>query len=99
MPDSEIRDRVVQLYQDGVRLSKITEQTGVPQPTIYFLLQQAGVEPSRTGTRRARPAERDEMAASLAWAMDRISALEAELQEVREQWAVHSQSCGRPNAQ
>lgn len=45
--DERTKRRVVQLYQQGKKTAEITEATGVGRSSIYFLLQQAGVRPSR----------------------------------------------------
>lgn len=47
MEDST-KDEVVRLYQAGVKTQDITDQTGVPRPTIYWILNERGVRPSRT---------------------------------------------------
>ena len=46
--DDTTKDEVVALYRQGVKTSDITDQTGVPRPTIYWILEQRGVRPSRT---------------------------------------------------
>lgn len=46
--DDQIKDRVVELYRAGTKTADITEQTGVPRPTIYWILNERGVRPSRT---------------------------------------------------
>jgi orotate phosphoribosyltransferase-like protein len=51
--DDAIKDQVVDLYKQGTKTDEITAQTGVPRPTIYWILEQRGVKPSRT--RKAAP--------------------------------------------
>lgn len=46
--DDELKDQVVELYKAGTKTADITEQTGVPRPTIYWILNERGVRPSRT---------------------------------------------------
>lgn len=44
----ETRKRVINLYKAGTTTAAITEQTGVTRGTIYWILEQAGVEKNRT---------------------------------------------------
>ena len=46
--DDSTKDQVVDLYKQGVKTQQITEQTGVARPTIYWILNERGVRPSRT---------------------------------------------------
>ena len=46
--DDQIKDKVVELYKQGVKTQEITNQTGVERPTIYWILNERGVRPSRT---------------------------------------------------
>ena len=51
MPDRditpEVEDRVVEMYRSAAKTSEITAETGVPRPTIYWILQKRGITPSR----------------------------------------------------
>jgi len=51
--DDATKDQVVDLYKAGTKTEEITHITGVPRPTIYWILEQRGIKPSRT--RRAAP--------------------------------------------
>lgn len=44
----ETKDRVVALYNEGIKIDDITAETGVRRPTIYFILKQRGLRPTRT---------------------------------------------------
>lgn len=47
LPD-KVRAQVIKLYQAGMTTAKITEQTGVARGTLYWILDQAGIEKNRT---------------------------------------------------
>lgn len=46
--DDQTKDQVVAMYLAGTKTADITKQTGVPRPTIYWILNERGVRPSRT---------------------------------------------------
>lgn len=46
-PEPTPRERVVAMYKAGVKLTEITRETGVPRGTIYYLLKEEGINPSR----------------------------------------------------
>lgn len=72
----DVAKRVVEMYvEQGAKLAAITEETGVPRSTIYWILQRAGVDPQRQGTRRATPADSVVAVDALKWAMERIEDL------------------------
>lgn len=77
--DDAIKDRVVDLYKAGVKTAEITEQTGVPRPTIYWILNERGVRPSRT-KRTSEGVTVDQVLLRLEAAERRIGFLEAELE-------------------
>lgn len=76
--DDAIKDRVVDLYKAGVKTAEITEQTGVPRPTIYWILNERGVRPSRT-KRQAEGVTVDQVLLRLESAERKVGFLEAEL--------------------
>lgn len=64
IPTEDAHERVIELYQANVTLDQITEQTGVPRSTIYYILDKNGVEPNRRRP-AARSATLDEADAAL----------------------------------
>lgn len=76
--DDAIKDRVVDLYKAGVKTAEITEETGVPRPTIYWILNERGVRPSRT-KRQAEGVTVDQVLLRLESAERKVGFLEAEL--------------------
>jgi transposase-like protein len=73
-PD-ETRQKVVEMYLDGKKLSVICGETGVPRPSVYWILHQAGVQPNRQ-SRTRELAER--VAAPATELLDRL--MEAQIQ-------------------
>jgi hypothetical protein len=53
--DSATRAKIVVLYRSGKPVAEITERTGAPRSTIYYVLRQVGVSPNRQGPSSARP--------------------------------------------
>lgn len=45
--DDDARDQAVDLYRRGTPLRKITEQTGLSQPALYYELEKRGMRPRR----------------------------------------------------
>lgn len=78
----EVAAKVVQMYEDGAKLKDITEATGVPRSSIYWLLQKAGADPNRQGTRRA-VGDNEAVRASLQWAMRRIEEQAEEIGQLK----------------
>jgi hypothetical protein len=58
---SEQGDRVAALYSGGARLDDIVTETGVPRATIYWMLRQRGLRPSRQTPSRGLPADPSDM--------------------------------------
>lgn len=80
MPISdEMKDKVVALYKQGAKTQEITDQTGVPRPTIYWVLEQRGVKPSRN-----RPAAPE---VNVDQVLERLSAAEREIGRLQEMLA------------
>jgi orotate phosphoribosyltransferase-like protein len=78
--DDTTKDEVVRLYKAGVKTHEITDQTGVPRPTIYWILNERGVRPSRTKAKAAEGIDVAQVLAQLAAAEREVGRLEAELQ-------------------
>ena len=76
--DDAIKDLVVDLYKAGVKTAEITKETGVPRPTIYWILNERGVRPSRT-KRQPEGVTVDQVLVRLESAERKIGFLEAEL--------------------
>lgn len=54
IPD-EIREQIIDLYREGARTADITAVTGIARSSIYSVLHQEGVKPTRkSGPRRPR---------------------------------------------
>lgn len=49
--DDATKDQVCDLYKVGTKLGDITAQTGVPRPSIFWILEQRGIKPNRTKQR------------------------------------------------
>lgn len=80
----ETAAEVIRLYVDeGAKLAEITDKTGVPRSSIYWILQKAGTDPNRQGTRRAS----DSTGESLRWAMERVEELAAENGRLKQELA------------
>jgi transposase-like protein len=48
--DEATRQRVVEMYKAGAKMDAIERETGVPRPTVYLILEEKGVGPSRLPT-------------------------------------------------
>ena len=83
--DPSMKERAIQLYREGSKTDEITRMTGVSRSTLYYLLQAEGETPDRLPRRRASdgPPPHDDPEL-LAWALDRIGALEAEVAVLKE---------------
>jgi len=46
--DENTRDAVVELYVSGTKIDDIVAETDVKRPTIYYILRQRGLRPTRT---------------------------------------------------
>lgn len=77
--DDTTKDEVVRLYKAGTKTQEITDQTGVPRPTIYWILNERGVRPSRTKAKAAEGIDVGQVLAQLAAAEREIGRLQAEL--------------------
>lgn len=84
--DPKTRERVIKLYREGKKTAAITEATGVPRSTIYYLLDQEGITPRRIGG--PRTTEKPPLDASdkemLEWAVARITELDKEVGSLRD---------------
>jgi transposase len=75
--DEASRQRILDLYQAGdLTIGQIAQEVGRSSSTIYYVLDRAGVKRSRLGRRTPEPKNE-----TLAWALERIRVLEAEVQE------------------
>ncbi len=86
--DDDQLERAIALYKSGVKVTKITEETGVPRPALYHHLQRVGLEPSRTrealrGTRRTQ-VRKDEAADAFAYAMQKVEEQAVEIARLRD---------------
>ena len=77
--DDATRSRVVEIYQQGAKMDAIEEETGVPRSTVYLILGEAGVGPSRLPS----IAKRGEGASGLAFVMERLLETNTELTQAR----------------
>ena len=92
IPD-DVRRRVVEMYQAEERVSDIQRELGLPRGTVYYLLDQEGIQPNRQA--RAESAERHPAGRKLDTPVDydlivdllqrRVHELEAELESVNSQ--------------
>jgi orotate phosphoribosyltransferase-like protein len=74
--DDALKDRVVELYKAGAKTADITEETGVPRPTIYWILNERGVRPSRT--------KRQAEGVDVAQVLEQLAAAEREIGRLTE---------------
>jgi hypothetical protein len=82
-PNTEkIHDQVVKMYKAGERLSDITDKTGVPRPTVYWILQKRGIRPSRTKP-MGEEITTSEVLEQLAAANREIGKLQAEIERLK----------------
>lgn len=79
--DQDTRTKVVEMYLAGQKTAAITEETGVPRSTIYWILQQQGVQPQRLGKRA--PAASEQARETLEWCMTRILDQERQIATLR----------------
>jgi orotate phosphoribosyltransferase-like protein len=77
--DDTLKDKVIELYKAGTKTAEITEQTGVPRPTIYWILNERGVRPSRT-KRQTEGVDVGQVLEQLAATERRVGQLEEQLQ-------------------
>lgn len=77
--DDATKDEVINLYKAGVKTQEITDKTGVPRPTIYWILNERGVRPSRT----KRVAE----GVDVGQVLEQLAAAEREIGRLTEQVA------------
>lgn len=76
------KDRVVEMYQAGARTVDIEKETGVPRPSIYMILRQQGISPSRQKARVPMNLTIDQLLEQLA-ARDRtIGRLQARIEDL-----------------
>lgn len=80
--DDDLKDKVVDLYKSGTKTAEITEQTGVPRPTIYWILNERGIRPSRT-KRAPQGVDQDQLLERLAAAEREVGRLTELLQRER----------------
>lgn len=76
IPD-ETKRQVADLYTQGVKVTDIEEQTGLPRPTIYYVLRNQGLRPSRTARGAADATTPADMLADLAALERRVGRLQA----------------------
>lgn len=81
----EQKDEIVALYRQGVKGDDISKRTGVPRPTVYLILEQRGIKPSRRKTMTARQVSPEVLLEQLAEKDRRIGRLEYELEQARAQ--------------
>jgi len=77
--DENTRDNVVELYTSGTRIDDIVADTGVKRPTIYYILRQRGLRPTRTA-RNAPGPDLHDLQAQLNGAQREIGKLEQQLE-------------------
>ena len=75
---SDAKAKVLAMYREGFKLAEITDETKVPRATVYYLLEQAGIQPNRLAVRGSG-------ALSLNDVMERLSSAEREVGELRAQ--------------
>lgn len=81
----ELRQLVIDLYNDGVTYREITERTGVPRPTIAYYVRSAGGELNRTRGPKPSPTTAGEKLATLEFLTQRVEQLAAENADLRKQ--------------
>jgi hypothetical protein len=83
--DDKTKQQIIDLYRQGKRTADITEATGAPRSTIYYLLQQEGITPRRRGGPRTteRPPLDADDAQKLEWAIARITELDQEIDRMK----------------
>lgn len=81
--DDKTKDEVVRLYRAGTKTAEITEATGVPRPTIYWILNERGVRPSRTKAKAAQGVDIGQVLEQLAASEREVGRLEEELRTER----------------
>lgn len=83
----EQKDEVVELYRRGIKGADISERTGIPRPTVYLILEQRGIKPSRRNTMKARQVDTATLLEQLAERDRLIGRLEEQLVQARAQIA------------
>ena len=84
--DDDLRAAVVEAYQAGEKLTSIERRFGVARATIYWFLEQAGVQPSRLYRKTAMSADKATVADLYDVILEQeqyIPSIEAELAEAR----------------
>lgn len=79
----EQKDEIVQLYREGLKGEIISERTGVPRPTVYLILEQRGIKPSRRKVMRARQVAPEQLLEQIAERDRYIGRLELELEQAQ----------------
>lgn len=75
----EVRERVVALYTAGTKLTEIERQLNLPRATIYKILEQSQVAPSRMQMKTR--IERGDPVATVEWAFNKLLEQERALTE------------------
>ncbi len=81
----ETKDRVVAMYQAGARTADIEAETGVPRPSIYMILKQQGIQPSRQKARVPMDLTVDQLLEQLAGRDRQIGRLQARIEDLEAQ--------------
>ena len=79
---ADTKDRVVEMYQAGARTADIEAETGVPRPSIYMILKQQGIQPSRQKARVPMDLTVDQLLEQLAGRDRTIGRLQARVEEL-----------------
>jgi transposase-like protein len=91
----ELKDEVVALYRAGVKGDEISSQTGIPRPTVYLILEQRGVKPSRRKVMTSRQMDPMQLMEQIAERDRRIGRLELENEQLKSQLAYLSDQAKR----
>lgn len=88
---AEQREKIVEMYRAGKKTAEITKATGAARSSIYFVLTEEGVTPTRQRSpkpatvlpsgREITPSEHTRL---LDWALTRVTELENENGSLRE---------------
>jgi DNA invertase Pin-like site-specific DNA recombinase len=82
IPDN-VRQQVVAMYSDGVRVTDIVDTTGLSRPTIYWVLRSEGQTPNRN--RKGDTLSVQELLTALRETEKENGALRAEIEMLRRQ--------------